>query len=143
MTSAQLAEVMGNYPDVSTTKDFINKYVHSIYLSPSNVVYVSCDFNYATKKPIQQVHYCTSASESMIVMAPAEDTAQARMYYDKHIDINAIQGLECYSPVQNEYIKQAIQKAKELKAAGKKPYDTTPKDYQAIANSKNYPPASA
>ena len=143
MTSAQLQAIMGKYSDVSEIKDFINKYVHRIYVDPSCVINVSCDFDYSKKEPIQQVHYCTEADSDTIVMVPAEDTMLARMYYDKYISIDAIREFECYSPEQNEYIKRAIQKAKELKAAGKKPYETKPKDYQAIANSKNYPPASA
>jgi len=142
MTDSQLNSIMSNYADVSSVKDFINKYVHRIYLDPSCVINVSCDFDYAKKEPIQQVHYCTDYSDGMLTIVPAEDTMLARMYYDKYITLDCVRELECYSAVQNEFFKQAIQKAKELKAAGKKPYETKPKDYTAIANSKNYPPAS-
>lgn len=141
MTDAQLTTIKGKYTDVSDVKEFINKYVHRIYVDPSCVINVSCDFDYSKKEPIQQVHYCTDYADGLLTIVPAEDTMLARMYYDKYVSVDAIRELECYSPVQNEYIKNAIQKAKELKAAGKKPYETKPKDYQAIANSKNYPPA--
>jgi hypothetical protein len=78
----------------------------------------------------------------MLTLVPADDTMMARMYYNKHVSIEAIREFECYATVQNEYMKEAIRKAKELKLANKKPYLTKPVNYQALSDSKSYPPAS-
>jgi len=140
MTDSQLQSLVSDY-GASDIKEFITKYVHRIYCDPSCVINVSCDFDYNKKEPIEQIHYCTDVKDGLITLVPADDTMLARMYYNKHISIDCIRELECYATVQNEYMKAAIQKAKENKAAGNKYGHQPIKDYTAIANSKNYPPA--